>query len=126
MANKIKILLIDDEKGFTDMLSLNLESTGNFHVRVENKAENALYTASLFQPDLIVLDIIMPRRDGKKLAREFRSNEDLKNVPIIFLTATITKDQLDQEAGTIEGCPFVSKPSNFSELLKAIEINLKK
>ena len=61
---KKRILIIDDEAGFTRMVKLNLEKTGQFEVREENKATYALAAAREFKPDLIILDVIMPTMDG--------------------------------------------------------------
>jgi CheY-like chemotaxis protein len=124
MADKRKVLIIDDEKGFTSMLQLNLESMGSFDVRVENNSFNALEVAAQFQPDIILLDVIMPQMEGPDIAQGLRQHELLKNIPVIFLTATITKDEVNAGNGTIAGCTFVAKPSSFKELLASIQRNL--
>jgi len=121
---KRKILIIDDEKGFTEMLKLNLESTGNYDVRVENDASLAIPTALSFRPDLILLDIIMPSMEGPDVAIEVKNNEHLQDTPIVFLTATVTKEEVDAQEGKIGGHPFVAKPSTLSVLLNSIEENL--
>ena len=119
-----KILLVDDEKGFTAMLKLNLESLGSYDVRVENDSERALTAALEYQPDLILLDIIMPKMEGPDVAIEVKNNTALKNTPIIFLTATVTKNEVDSQGGRIGGHPFVAKPSNLIVLVSTIEKNL--
>jgi len=119
-----KILVVDDEKGFTAMLKLNLESTGEYDVRVENDANKALNAALEYQPNLILLDVVMPHKEGPDIAYQLRNEDYLSNVPIIFLTATITKEEAEAQNGRIGGHPFVAKPSNLSVLLESIERNI--
>ena len=124
MDGKKKILIVDDEKGFTSMLQLNLEAMGIYEVRVENKSERALQTALQFQPDIILLDVIMPNMEGPDVANEIKNNQILKGTPIIFLTATITIDEMEAHNGQIGGHPFVAKPGSLSDLLESIRRNL--
>lgn len=118
---KRKILVVDDEKGFTAMLKLNLESTGQYDVRVLNDSSQAVDTAVQFKPDLILLDIIMPHYEGPDIAIQIKQNPLLKDVPIVFLTATVTKEEVDSQGGAIGGHPFVAKPSSLAVLLSSIE-----
>jgi len=119
-----RILIIDDEKGFTAMLKLNLESTGNYEIRIENDSTKAVDTALQFRPDLILLDIIMPNMEGPDVAMELKNHELLQDIPVVFLTATVTKDEVDSQDGKIGGHPFVAKPSSLAVLLHSIEKTL--
>lgn len=121
---KKKILIVDDEQGFTAMLKLNLETTGNFDVRIENDSSHAVETAIHYRPDLILLDIIMPTKEGPDVAMELKNHELLQEIPIVFLTATVSKDEVDSQDGKIGGHPFVAKPSSLAVLLESIERNL--
>lgn len=123
MANK-KILIIDDEKGFTAMLKLNLEATGNYDVRVENDPCQAVATALHFKPSLILLDVIMPNMEGPDVAAHIRHHPQLDEIPLIFLTATVTIEEVKSHGGRIGGHPFVAKPSKLSDLLNSIETNI--
>jgi len=122
---KQKILIVDDEHGFTDMVKLNLEATGRFEVKIENEPSQALYTTAQFKPDLILLDVIMPEVEGPDVLNEIRNNELTQNIPIIFLTATVTKEEVDSEQGRIGGHSFLAKPSSITELLSCIDEKLK-
>src|SRR5207249_3944002 len=95
MAKK-RILLVDDEKSFTNLLKLNLEETGNYDVRVENWAEDAYGAAKEFKPDLVLLDIIMPRMPGGNVAAQIKKDPALKATPIVFLTAAVRKHQVEE------------------------------
>ncbi|HBG60462.1 MAG: hypothetical protein A2Y03_04165 [Omnitrophica WOR_2 bacterium GWF2_38_59] len=119
-----KVLIVDDEKGFTSMLKLNLESIGAFEVKVVNESKYALMTAKQFLPDVILLDIIMPEKEGPDVAIEIRNDPTLKNIPIVFLTATITRDEVQSQNGWIGGNIFVAKPSSLKELLASIESSI--
>lgn len=122
--DKRKILLVDDEKGFALTLKLNLEATEAYEVRIENNANNALNTALQFHPDLVLLDVIMPGKEGPDVAFDFKHNDFMKEVPIIFLTATITREEVVDQHGKIGGHSFVAKPSPLNDLFSSIEEQL--
>ncbi|MBF0523314.1 MAG: response regulator [Candidatus Omnitrophica bacterium] len=119
-----RILVIDDEKGFTAMLKLNLESTGKYEVLVENDACNAVATALSFMPHLILLDIIMPNMEGPDVAIALQENPLLEDIPVVFLTATIRSSEVGDQGGRIGGHFFVAKPSSLPILVHSIEENL--
>ena len=117
-----KILIIDDEVGFTQNMKLALEQTGAYEVMEENDATRALATAGRFKPDLILLDVVMPEIDGGKVAFKIQSEDDLRDIPIVFLTAAVTQ----KEEGMIGGRPFIAKPVTMKKLLHTIEQNLER
>lgn len=124
---KKRILIIDDEPSFTRMVKLNLEKTGAFEVREENKATSALATAREFRPDLILLDVIMPTLDGGDVASQIERDRHLRGTPVVFLTATVTH----REAGpggrvTSGGSVFVPKPVSLENLINCINENLRR
>ncbi|MCA9406755.1 MAG: response regulator [Candidatus Omnitrophica bacterium] len=119
-----KILLVDDEKGFTAMLKLNLETAGNYDVRVENEADKAINAAMQFKPNLILMDVIMPKMEGPDVAFEIKSNSMLSSTPIVFLTATVTRDEVEAQGGRIGGHTFIAKPALLPELIQSIENNI--
>jgi DNA-binding response OmpR family regulator len=125
--DKKKILIIDDEPSFTRMVRLNLEKTGMFEVREENRATGALNTARDFKPDLILLDVIMPTMDGGDVAAQIQNDRHLKGTPIIFLTATVSQKEAGP-AGMLNsgGCVFLAKPVSLEALVKAINENIRK
>src|SRR5918999_1678979 len=87
---KKRILVIDDEPDFTYMLKLSLESMGYYRVGVENEPTRALRAAREFAPDLILLDIMMPDLDGSEVAARIRSDPELRDVPVLFMTALVS------------------------------------
>ncbi len=114
---KKRILLLDDEASFTRMLRLNLERTGRYEVREENRGAQGLAAATQFKPDLILLDVIMPDADGGDVAARIKADKNLKDTPIVFLTAVVTK----KEEGVIGGRPFLAKPVSLQEVIDCIE-----
>jgi two-component system, OmpR family, response regulator len=113
-------LIVDDEAGFTRLLKLTLEGTKRYIVKEENDGSQALAVARQFRPDLILLDIIMPKMDGGDVARQMASDPILKDVKIIFLTAIVSQRE---QAGLedIGGHPFMAKPVSLAALTAKIE-----
>ena len=91
-----KILAIDDEVMFVDLVKMNLEKEGQFEVRVETNPNNALSAALEFKPDVILLDYIMPEKDGGEVAAQFSVSPDLKHIPVIMMTALMSPEETDE------------------------------
>ena len=125
MAKK-RILLVDDEKSFTALLKLNLEESGDYEVRVENWAEDAYEAAKEFKPDLVLLDIIMPRMPGGNVAAQLKEDPGLKDTPIVFLTAAVRKQQVEDNQGIICDFPCLAKPVTVDMVIEAIEKHARK
>ncbi len=122
---KKRILVVDDEPSITRLLKLNLEETGQYAVRAENDANAAVFAAEQFQPDLILLDVLMPDLDGGQLASRLQASPKLKGVPIVFLTAAATKKEVYARGGKVGGLPFLAKPVDLNEVLECLRENLK-
>lgn len=114
--NKKRILLVDDESGFTRLLRLILPK---YEICEENDSTKALETARRFRPDLIFLDVIMPDADGGTVASEISADPLLAKVPIVFLTAIVSKSEGTGNA-MIGGYPFLAKPVSKDKLLECI------
>ena len=123
--NQKRILIVDDESGFTRLLKLTLEKTGKFIVKEENDATRAHETAHEFRPDLILLDIVMPKVDGGDVASKIREDWSLQRTPIVFLTAIVSNKEA-HSSQLIGGFPFLAKPISLDKLIKCIEENLPK
>ena len=120
--SKKRILLIDDEPGFTRLLKLNLEETGAYEVRQENMGADGLATAREFKPDLILLDVIMPDMNGGDIALQIEADRKLKNIPIVFLTGSAPK----KRHYIIGSRPFLVKPASVEQVISCIEEHLKR
>lgn len=123
--SKKRILIIDDEVSFARMVKLNLEKSG-FEVRVENRAMFAISAAREFLPDLILLDVIMPTMDGGDVSKQIKRDKNLKNTPIIFLTATVSKREAGDGGLNSGGELFLAKPVSVEALIHCINEQIKK
>lgn len=119
-----RILIIDDEEAFGRVLKLSLEQTGRYEVCVEPHGARGLATAQAFQPDLIFLDVIMPDLDGGHVAERLKTDPSLRSIPVIFLTAVVSREDLMAQAGLIGGRTFIAKPVSVKDLLQCIERHL--
>jgi CheY-like chemotaxis protein len=122
----INILAVDDEESFTFFIKLNLqkETSYNFKVTTANSGAEGLKLARAVRPDLILLDIMMPGMSGTEVAEELLMDARTKNIPIIFLTAVVQKDEVQDQAGMMGGREFIAKPVGKEELISRIESTL--
>jgi two-component system, OmpR family, response regulator len=120
-----KILVVDDEIGFTRLLKLNLERTGRFTVRVVNESTHAVEAAREFHPDLALLDIVMPDLDGGELVHRFRADPQFAQMKILMLTALVAPSEIGPNAVAMSGdLLMVAKPVDLPTLLAAIDDQL--
>ena len=120
MAKK-RILVVDDEVALTRMVKLNLERTGNYEVRTENQGPMAIPAALEFNPDLILLDVMMPGMTGDEIAAKLKEDPALSHIKFIFVTAIVTKGETGSIGTNIGGNVFLAKPIKAEELISAIE-----
>ncbi len=120
---KRRILIVDDDANSTHLVKILLERSGPYLVLEENDAANADQTAHNFKPDVILLDIVMPKIDGGELATQIEADRELHDTPIIFLTALATHGEA-KSGLLIQGHPLVAKPISIPELIDAIEKHL--
>jgi DNA-binding response OmpR family regulator len=121
MAKK-KILAVDDEPNILLSIEYILEQEG-YDVYVARDGEEALTVAEEVRPDLILLDVAMPRKDGYEVCRMLRGREDLRNVKVVMLTA---KGQpLEKKKGLEVGADlYITKPFSVEDLLDKIRTTL--
>ncbi len=116
-----KILVIDDEAGFTKLLKMNLEKSGEFEVRIENNSLKALATAREFHPEAVLLDVVMPGMDGGDVAAQFQDDPMLKKVPIIMLTALVSPGETSHDSVAQAGAMSVlPKPVKLDKLVACL------
>jgi two-component system, OmpR family, alkaline phosphatase synthesis response regulator PhoP len=120
---KYKILLVDDEEDIIEFLQYNLKQEG-FEVITAYDGIEALTRLSE-NPDLIVLDIMMPAMDGLEVCRRIRDIESLRNIPIIFLTAK-SSERDEIEGLELGASDFISKPISPTKFIARVKSNLRK
>jgi DNA-binding response OmpR family regulator len=121
--DKKRILIVDDEEDIVESIRFRLEFEG-FECMVAFEGETALIKARGENPDLVLLDIMLPNINGYKIARLLKFDEAYKNIPIIMLTARAQKADiaLGEETGADE---YVTKPFVMDELVNMIRKYLK-
>lgn len=120
MATK-RIMIVDDEIGFTELVKLNLEQTGRFEVCVVNQPLETVATAQAFKPQLILLDVMLPNKSGGELLAELEVDAQLKGVPVLFLTASTMSQLARAQQAAVQGRPVIAKPVTPPELIRRID-----
>jgi CheY-like chemotaxis protein len=120
-SRKKKVLIVDDEAGFTDLLKLNLEESGNYEVHVENEAGRATQAVRWFEPHVVLMDMIMPDLSGREAVERIRRQHGLEQLPVIFLTAALSRDDATMHGSHVDGIPLLSKPATLEQITEAIE-----
>lgn len=117
-GNSAKILVVDDEPNIVLALEFLLQREG-YRVEKAFGGLQALEIAESFQPDIVVLDVMMPGMDGLEVARKIRSNPALDQAKIVFLTAKGT--QRDKQSGYTSGAEYyMIKPFDNEEFVSTI------
>jgi two-component system, OmpR family, alkaline phosphatase synthesis response regulator PhoP len=119
---KRRILIVDDDEDILDLLKYNLEREG-YEVKTLSKSWKTLNTAKKFSPDLIILDIMMPEKNGIELCRKLRSKERFRDTYIFFLTASAHPYQ--QTVYHTGGDDYIEKMIGLKSLIKKISAVLK-
>jgi two-component system OmpR family response regulator len=120
--NQVRVLVVDDEPYITDLVSLSLRYEG-FQTREAHTGKEALSAAAEFDPQLVVLDVMLPDLDGLEVTRRLRASG--RQMPILFLTARDATE--DKVAGlTVGGDDYVTKPFSLEELVARIRAILRR
>lgn len=119
-----RILIIDDNIALTTLLGKTLYRFG-YEPIVENNAIFALNTAREYRPDLILLDIMMPERDGGRVLGDLRADLSLRHIPVILLTAIAREVQSLADVGGIRSA-VLAKPVQLQALVDEIERQLER
>jgi len=114
-----KILVIDDERDLVETLTYRLEAFG-YEVLTAYDGQEGLDKAREERPDLILLDVMMPKMDGYQVCRMLKFDEEFKSIPIIMLTAR--GQDSDRETGeTVGADEYVTKPFEANDLTNKIK-----
>ena len=114
-----KILIVDDEEKMLVLYRDVLLNTG-FEVVTADNANDGLRLVVEVQPDLVLLDVMMPGKDGGTLAGEMLQNSKTKDIPVIFLSSLVTDEEVNRANGKIGGRLYVSKSTDKKELVRVI------
>ena len=113
-----RILIVDDEKDIVETLSFMLKAKG-FDCICAYDGEEGLNLAKNSSPDIVILDVMMPKINGYKICRLLKFDEKYKNIPIIMITARSQEEDklIGEETGADE---YITKPFEFSDVLEKI------
>jgi DNA-binding response OmpR family regulator len=115
-----KILVVDDEKDMLLILEKRLTAEG-YSVITTTKGTNAVSLAKSQHPDIIILDVAMPGMDGGEVAAKLREHPLTRSIPVIFLTALLTKTEEYEGDHTVSSNITFAKPFDTEELLVRIK-----
>lgn len=118
-----KILIVDDEQDIVESLKFVLE-TADFNCYCAYNGEDGLRLAKEIVPDLIILDVMMPKINGYKISRLLKYDAKYKNIPILMVTARSQEEDkiIGEETGADE---YITKPFELDEVVKKVEKYLK-
>jgi DNA-binding response OmpR family regulator len=111
-----RIMYVDDETDIQTVVRLSLETIGGFTAKTCHSAENALQCMNDFEPDLFLLDVMMPEMDGPSLLKEIRKIEKFENIPAIFMTAKAQTNEIEMFKSYSGVAGVIVKPFNPVEL----------
>lgn len=116
-----KVLIIDDDISLSESLRISLEATGEYQVQVENRSPHALAAARGFQPDIILLDYVMPGLDGGDVSARLHEDPVLKHIPMIMVTALISNSETgDSAISKRGGMLMMAKPVRVGKLIENV------
>ena len=122
--SKQTILVVDDERDLLDLIEYNLKKEGFKVLKAEN-GEEGISKAKEHRPDLILLDIMMPKMDGLEAVEIMRKDDDLKKTPIIFLTAR-SDEKTEIDGLNKGGDDYITKPISTTKLVSRIKAVLRR
>lgn len=123
--DKRKILVIDDEENFCNLVKKNIEKTDEFEVQVATNGEDGIKLAKEIKPDLILLDVVMPGMDGADVISLIRGDKNIKDTPVVFLTAIVREEEANSRTNFTMGYSLLAKTATVGELIACIKKNAK-
>ena len=116
----MKILVADDEPQVLDIVARILDGAGH-RVLTAIDGEEALRRVYETHPDLVLLDIRMPRKDGATVAQQLRDDPKTRDIPVVFLTGLIRTSEADQRQGRTGRNLYLAKPFDSQQLLQMVD-----
>lgn len=124
MPNRKTILVVDDEQDLLDLIEYNLKKE-NFDVLKAEDGSEGIEVARKHHPDLVLLDIMMPKMDGLEVVERMRNDKKLNRIPIIFLTAR-GDEKTEVEGLDKGGDDYITKPISTTKLISRIKAVLRR
>jgi two-component system, OmpR family, response regulator len=117
-----RVLCVEDERDIREVIRLSLEKVGGLTICLCASGSEAMEKAEGFQPDLIMLDVMMPEMDGPTTLAALRSKEAFTSTPVIFMTAKVQKQEVERyrSLGAVEVIAKPFQPMKLAEQLRSI------
>ena len=121
-----KILYVEDEPDIAQIAQLALENIGGFELENCENGQIALDKGKIYQPDLVLMDVMMPVLDGPAAFKEMQNIPEFANIPVIFMTAKVQPSEIEEYKllGVIEVIPKPFDPMTLADQVKQIWANL--
>ena len=120
MNSNIKVMILDDNKEFVKLLETYVNTQDDMEVIVTDyDGKNAVELVKTFKPDVLLIDIIMPEKDGLVVLEELSKNSDVK-VPLIIVMSAIGQEKITQKAITLGATYYVVKPFDMATLVERL------
>ena len=127
MSDKHLILVVDDDPDLVESVAMKLESSG-FRVAKAYDGVEAWEKIRLEKPDLVLLDVMMPRKDGYELCREIKDDSQFKDVVVVLLTAVAenvkSSKYTHQDGKSTSADDYIAKPIDLGRLMEVVKDNL--
>jgi two-component system alkaline phosphatase synthesis response regulator PhoP len=124
MSDKKRIILVDDEPDFCSIVQGQLEKEG-FEVELAYNGVEGLEKIRANPPDAIILDVMMPEKDGYEVCKELKADEKLADIPVVLLTAVashVTSTRYSHSDGmSTEADDYIAKPASAEEITQSIK-----
>ena len=120
MVTKQRILVVDDDSGVLEAIKIILVDSG-FKVKTIMRADEFEKVMTSFRPDLVMLDIWMPKISGEELCRKIKGNDDLKKIPVVLLSASNRTEKISKKCKADD---YLTKPFDMEELIETVKRNL--
>lgn len=118
--SQLRIFIVEDEPDIQKLLRMSLEMLGKHQIEIYGSGEEGLEHVAAFQPDIILLDVMLPEMDGPEVFSHLQQMEDLQHVPVVFITARVRPQDVASYRA-LGATDVISKPFNAVELPKKIE-----
>ena len=118
----MKILYVEDERDIAEVARLALETVGGFSIETCENGRIALEKGPIFQPDLVLMDVMMPEMDGPTAFKEMQKIDELKNVPVIFMTAKVQATEIAEykQMGAVDVIPKPFDPMTLADQVRQV------
>ena len=124
MSSTKKILMIDDDVDLSAALKLKIEKIGKYEFVCTDRPTEAVQLAIRERPDLILLDIEMPEKDGGEVADDLQASPETATIPVLFLSSFVRPEDVAESGGVIGGRHMASKAMTLRALISRMEAML--